>query len=71
MEIGTILKQTRKAQNLTQKQLQDKSKVSFVTINRIEGGANARLSVVNKLFNAMGKQLTINITDKTEANVLG
>ena len=66
-----MLRETRKAQNLTQKQLQDKSKVSFVTINRIEGGANARLSVVNKLFNAMGKQLTINITDQTEANVLG
>jgi predicted transcriptional regulator len=66
-----MLRETRKASNLTQKQLQDKSKVSFVTINRIEGGANARLSVVNKLFNAMGKQLNINITDQTETNVLG
>ena len=66
-----MLRQTRKSQNLTQKQLQEKSKVSFVTINRIEGGANARLSVVNKLFNAMGKQLQINITDQTETNVLG
>ena len=63
-----MLRETRKSQNLTQKQLQDKSKISFVTINRIEGGANARLSVVNKLFNAMGKQITYNLT---ESNVLG
>ena len=71
MNIGTQLKETRKALNLTQKQLQDKSKISFVTINRIEGGSNPRLNVINKLFNAMGKNVSIQLTDQNEANVLG
>jgi len=71
MNIGTILKETRKSQNLTQKQLQDKSKISFVTINRIEGGSNPRLNVINKLFNAMGKQVSLQVTDQTTDNVLG
>jgi transcriptional regulator with XRE-family HTH domain len=71
MNIGTQLKETRKSLNLTQKQLQEKSKISFVTINRIEGGSNPRLNVLNKLFNSMGKQVNLTLTDQNEANVLG
>jgi len=71
MNIGTQLKETRKSLNLTQKQLQEKSKISFVTINRIEGGSNPRLNVINKLFNAMGKNVKLQVTDQTTDNVLG
>lgn len=63
MEISELLKQTRKEANLTQKELAEKSAISFVTINRIEGGSNPRISVLNKLFSAMGKQLVISINN--------
>jgi len=61
--LNELLKSERKASNLTQKELAEKSGISFVTINRIEGGSNPRISVLNKLFNAMGKQLVISINN--------
>ena len=61
--LNELLKQERKASNLTQKGLAEKSGISFVTINRIEGGSNPRISVLNKLFEAMGKQLVISINN--------
>ena len=60
--IEEILKTERKAANLTQKQLAEKSGISFVTINRIEGGSNPRVSVLNKIFAALGKELTFTLT---------
>lgn len=57
--IGQLLKENRIKLNLTQKQLAQKSGISYVSINRIENGKNPRLSVVNKLFEAMGKTLQI------------
>jgi transcriptional regulator with XRE-family HTH domain len=60
--IEEILRTERKAANLTQKQLAEKSGISFVTINRIEGGSNPRISVLNKIFAALGKQLSFSIT---------
>jgi transcriptional regulator with XRE-family HTH domain len=61
--LNELLKSERKASNLTQKELAEKSGISFVTINRIEGGSNPRISVLNKLFGAMGKQLVISINN--------
>jgi transcriptional regulator with XRE-family HTH domain len=61
--LNELLREERKASNLTQKQLAEKSGISFVTINRIEGGSNPRISVLNKLFSAMGKQLVISINN--------
>jgi len=61
--IEEILRTERKAANLTQKQLAEKSGISFVTINRIEGGSNPRISVLNKIFSAMGKQLVISLSN--------
>ena len=64
--IGELLKKTRQEQNLTQKQLAEKSGISFVSINRIENGNPPRLSVITKIFSAMGKEVSINITDSTQ-----
>lgn len=72
--IGQLLKENRIKLNLTQKQLAEKSGISYVSINRIENGKNPRLSVVSKLFEAMGKTLQItteeNITNDT-SNLVG
>lgn len=62
--IGEQLKTERQKLNLTQKQLAEKSGISFVSINRIENGSNPRLSVITKIFDAMGKRLQIEVKDK-------
>lgn len=62
--IGEQLKTERQKLNLTQKQLAEKSGISFVSINRIENGSNPRLSVITKIFEAMGKTLQIEVKDK-------
>lgn len=67
MNISELLKETRKSVNLTQKQLAEKSKISFVSINRIERGSNPRLSVASKLFEAMDKKLYFTLTDVEQA----
>lgn len=64
--IGELLRKTRQEQNLTQKQLAEKSGISFVSINRIENGNPPRLSVITKIFSAMGKEVSIKITDSTQ-----
>ena len=65
--IGELLKENRIKLNLTQKQLAKKSGISYVSINRIENGKNPRLSVISKLFEAMGKTLQIT-TEETITN---
>lgn len=65
--IGQLLKENRTKLNLTQKQLAEKSGISYVSINRIENGKNPRLSVISKLFEAMGKTLQIT-TEETITN---
>jgi len=72
--IGQLLKEERTKLNLTQKQLAQKSGISYVSINRIENGKNPRLSVVSKLFEAMGQTLQItsqeNILESAGSNSL-
>ena len=62
--IGELLKAERQKLNLTQKQLAEKSGISFVSINRIENGTNPRLSVIKKIFDAMDKEVVYQIEDK-------
>lgn len=62
--IGELLKEERIKLKLTQKQLAEKSGISYVSINRIENGSNPRLSVIKKIFNAMDKNFKIIIKDK-------
>jgi transcriptional regulator with XRE-family HTH domain len=54
--IGQLLKEERNKAGLTQKQLAEKSGISFVAINRIEKGNLPRVSVATKLFNALVEQ---------------
>lgn len=61
--IHELLKQERQKQNLTQKQLADKAGVSFVSINRIEKGNLPRVSVINKIFDALGKKINFVLID--------
>jgi transcriptional regulator with XRE-family HTH domain len=72
--IGQLLKENRTKLNLTQKQLAQKSGISYVSINRIENGKNPRLSVVSKLFEAMGQTLQItsqeNVLESAGSNSL-
>ena len=61
--IHELLKTERQKQNLTQKQLADKAGVSFVSINRIEKGNLPRVSVINKIFDALGKKINFVLID--------
>lgn len=61
--IHDLLKTERTKQGLTQKQLADKAGVSFVSINRIEKGNLPRVSVINRIFNALGKDVNFVLTD--------
>ena len=62
--IGALLKENRQKRNLTQKQLGDKAKISFVAVNRIERGAMPRLSIATRLFDAMDLDLIINAKER-------
>jgi len=62
--IGELLKAERQKLNLTQKQLAEKSGISFVSISRFENGTQPRLSIITKIFDAMGKTLQIEVKDK-------
>ena len=62
--IGEQLKTERQKLNLTQKQLAEKSGISFVSISRFENGTQPRLSIITKIFDAMGKTLQIEVKDK-------
>lgn len=57
--IAELLRAKRLENKLTQKQLAEKAKVSFVCINRIEKGQLPRLTIVEKLFTAMGYKITL------------
>ena len=62
--IGALLKENRQKRNLTQKQLGEKAKISFVAVNRIERGAMPRLSIATRLFDAMDFDLIINAKER-------
>jgi transcriptional regulator with XRE-family HTH domain len=62
--IGALLKENRQKRNLTQKQLGEKAKISFVAVNRIERGAMPRLSIATTLFDAMDLDLIINAKER-------
>jgi transcriptional regulator with XRE-family HTH domain len=62
--IGALLKENRQKRNLTQKQLGEKAKISFVAVNRIERGAMPRLSIATRLFEAMELDLVITAKER-------
>jgi transcriptional regulator with XRE-family HTH domain len=59
----------RKEANISQKDLANRSKISFVTINRIEGGSSPRISVITKIFEALNKKIDYVITDNKVTEV--
>lgn len=67
--IGQLLKQERQRAGLTQKQLAEKSGISFVAINRIERGHPPRLSVIDKIFTAMNLDLVFSVLDKQTESI--
>ena len=68
--LGQLLKTERTKLNLTQKQLAQKSGISYVSINRIENGKNPRLSVIQKLFGAMDKEVIYQIKESVVLDVV-
>lgn len=59
MELRTLLVGTRRAAGLTQRQLAAKAGVPQSTVARIEsGGIDPRASTLDRLFHALGLELT-------------
>ena len=52
--IGASIKEARKAQQLTQKELGEKVGVRTEQISRIENGKNLTISVIVRVLNALG-----------------
>ena len=57
--IGEELKQIRISQGLSLRRLAELSGVGFTHIQRLEAGADASTSTLNKLCNVLGVELTI------------
>ena len=61
-KIGVLLEQTREEKRISQTQLAKMSNIDQSDISRIElGKGNPTLKKIEKLFNALGKQLEISV----------
>ena len=64
-KIGKIIKKRRKELNLELKDLQDYSGVNYASISDIENGkANPTIKTVEKLLDALGMQINIEVVNK-------
>ena len=68
--IGELLKLERQKAGISQKELAIRSKVSFVSVNRIERGQSPRISIVTKLFEALNKKLIFSVDELQQVNEL-
>ncbi|MVM30478.1 helix-turn-helix domain-containing protein [Spirosoma sp. HMF4905] len=57
-QVGELIRQRRKSQNLTQKELGEKLGVSMQTINRYESGQNLTLGTFFKVAQALGTTMS-------------
>ena len=65
IKIGKIIKKRRMELNLELKDLQDYSGVNYVSISDIENGkANPTIKTVEKLLDALGMQINIEVVNK-------
>ena len=65
MKIGKIIKKRRQELNLELKDLQDYSGVNYASISDIENGkANPTIKTVEKLLDALGMQINIEVVNK-------
>lgn len=60
--IGQQIKERRKSLKVTQRQLAELSGIGINTLTKIERGeANPRLSILNKILDTLGLELTTSI----------
>ena len=59
--VGEAIRQTRKAQNLSQEQLGEMIGVQKAQISRVENGTNLTLSTIAKVFKALGQKVSLEI----------
>ncbi len=60
--IGQQIKERRKSLNVTQRQLAELSGIGINTLTKIERGeANPSLSILNKILDTLGLELTTDI----------
>ena len=65
IKIGKTIKKRRKELSLELKDLQDYSGVNYVSISDIENGkANPTIKTVEKLLDALGMQINIEVVNK-------
>ncbi|QEZ90084.1 toxin-antitoxin system, transcriptional regulator HipB [Aliarcobacter cibarius] len=65
IKIGKIIKKRRMELNLELKDLQDYSGVNYVSISDIENGkANPTIKTLEKLLDALGMQINIEVVTK-------
>ncbi|RXI28255.1 helix-turn-helix domain-containing protein [Aliarcobacter trophiarum] len=65
IRIGKIIKKRRQELNLELKDLQDYSGVNYASISDIENGkANPTIKTVEKLLDALGMQINIEVVNK-------
>ena len=65
IKIGKIIKKRRMELNLELKDLQDYSGVNYASISDIENGkANPTIKTVEKLLDALGMQINIEVVNK-------
>ena len=65
IKIGKIIKKRRQELNLELKDLQDYSGINYASISDIENGkANPTIKTVEKLLDALGMQINIEVVNK-------
>ena len=65
IKIGKIIQKRRQELNLELKDLQDDSGVNYASISDIENGkANPTVKTVEKLLDALGMQINIEVVNK-------
>jgi len=65
VKIGKIIKKRRQELNLELKDLQDYSGVNYVSISNIENGkSNPTIKILEKLLDALGMQINIEVITK-------
>ncbi len=65
-DIGTLIRQRRKALGITQEQLGEKVGVSKSEISKIENGRGITVSTINKLTKALGVSAEIELKSDTK-----
>ena len=60
-QVGEAIKQARLAQNLTQEQLGEKIGVQRSKISKLENGESISLSIMTRIFKALGIQVALDL----------